>query len=63
MNPNASELWRGSRWTLAVLLAGLGMLGPFANDTYLPAFEGIARTSAATPVQVQQTLSTLRIGF
>ena len=63
MNPEASRLWRGPRWTLALLLAGLGMLGPFSIDTYLPAFDGIARTLGATPVQMQQTLSAYLFGF
>ncbi|MBZ8142094.1 Bcr/CflA family drug resistance efflux transporter [Rubrivivax gelatinosus] len=63
MNPNASQLWRGPRWTLAVLLACLGMLGPFSIDTYLPAFAGIARSLDATPVQMQQTLSSYLFGF
>ena len=63
MNPDASRLWRGPRWTLALLLAGLGMLGPFSIDTYLPAFSGIARTLDASPVQMQQTLSAYLFGF
>lgn len=63
MNPNANELWRGPRWTLALLLACLGMLGPFAIDTYLPAFTGIAQTLGATPVEMQQTLSAYLFGF
>jgi DHA1 family bicyclomycin/chloramphenicol resistance-like MFS transporter len=63
MNPNAATLWRGPRWTLAMLLACLGMLGPFSIDTYLPAFAGIARSINATPVQMQQTLSSYLIGF
>ena len=42
MHPDAATRWRGPRWTLAVLLACLGMIGPFAIDTYLPAFTGIA---------------------
>jgi DHA1 family bicyclomycin/chloramphenicol resistance-like MFS transporter len=63
MNPDADRLWRGPRWALAVLLAMLGMLGPFAVDTYLPAFEGIARTTGATPAQMQQTLSAYLFGF
>ena len=54
MNPDASTLWRGPRWTLALLLAGLGMLGPFSIDTYLPAFDGIARTLGATPVEIDR---------
>jgi DHA1 family bicyclomycin/chloramphenicol resistance-like MFS transporter len=63
MNPDASALWRGQRWTLALLLAGLGMLGPFSIDTYLPAFDGIAHTLSATPLQLQQTLSSYLFGF
>lgn len=63
MNPDASTLWRGPRWTLALLLACLGMLGPFSIDTYLPAFSGIAASVGATPVQMQQTLSSYLLGF
>ena len=63
MNPDAHLLWRGPRWTLAVLLACLGMLGPFSIDTYIPAFAGIAQSLQATPVQMQQTLSAYLFGF
>lgn len=63
MNPNAHELWRAPRWALAILLACLGMLGPFAIDTYLPAFEGIVASTGATPLQMQQTLSAYLFGF
>ena len=63
MNPNADKLWPGPRWTLAVLLALLGMLGPFSIDTYLPAFAGMARSLGATPVEMQQTLSAYLFGF
>ena len=63
MNPDAHLLWRGPRWTLAVLLACLGMLGPFSIDTYIPAFSGIAQSLGATPVQMQQTLSAYLFGF
>jgi DHA1 family bicyclomycin/chloramphenicol resistance-like MFS transporter len=63
LNPDASTLWRGPRWTLAVLLACLGMVGPFSIDTYLPAFTGIAASLGATPVQMQQTLSAYLFGF
>jgi DHA1 family bicyclomycin/chloramphenicol resistance-like MFS transporter len=63
MNPNAQTLWPGKRWTLALMLACLGMLGPFSIDTYLPAFSGIAATIGATPVQMQQTLSSYLLGF
>ena len=48
---------------LAVLLALLGMVGPFSIDTYLPAFAGIAQSVGATPVEMQQTLSAYLFGF
>jgi MFS transporter, DHA1 family, multidrug resistance protein len=63
MNPDAERLWRAPRWALAVLLAVLGMLGPFSIDTYIPAFSGIARAIDATPAQMQQTLSAYLFGF
>jgi DHA1 family bicyclomycin/chloramphenicol resistance-like MFS transporter len=46
-----------------MLLAVLGMLGPFSIDTYIPAFIGIAKALDATPVQMQQTLSAYLFGF
>jgi len=63
MNPDAQQIWRAPRWALAVLLAVLGMLGPFSIDTYIPAFSGIAHSLGATPVQMQQTLSAYLFGF
>ena len=63
MNPNAHTLWRAPQWALAVLLAVLGMLGPFSIDTYIPAFTGIAQALGATPVEMQQTLSAYLFGF
>ena len=63
MNPNADRLWTAPRWALALLLAFLSMLGPFAIDTYLPAFGGIAAALGASPLQLQQTLSAYLFGF
>jgi DHA1 family bicyclomycin/chloramphenicol resistance-like MFS transporter len=63
MNPQAHQLWTAPRWALALLLAVLGMLGPFSIDTYIPAFSGIAKALDATPVQMQQTLSAYLFGF
>ena len=63
MNPDARQIWQAPRWALAVLLALLGMLGPFSIDTYLPAFTGIAQSLGATPVEMQQTLSAYLFGF
>ncbi|MCG2593204.1 multidrug effflux MFS transporter [Ramlibacter sp. XY19] len=63
MNPQAHQLWTAPRWALALLLAVLGMLGPFSIDTYIPAFSGIAKALGATPVEMQQTLSAYLFGF
>jgi len=63
MNPNASQLWPGRRWTLALLLATLSMIGPFSIDTYIPAFAGIAQSLGATSVEMQQTLSAYLLAF
>jgi len=63
MNPEAATLWRAPRWALAILLACLGMVGAFSIDTFLPAFSGIAAALHATPVQMQQTLSSYLLGF
>ena len=63
MNPDAAQIWKAPRWALAVLLAMLGMLGPFSIDTYLPAFAAIAGSLHATPVEMQQTLSAYLFGF
>ena len=57
MTPEAQKLWRAPQWAFSILLALLGMLGPFSIDTYLPAFAGISQSLGATPVQMQQTLS------
>lgn len=45
------------------MLAALSMLGPFAIDTYLPAFPNIQSTLHATPLQVQQTLTVYMLAF
>ncbi len=63
MNPHAAQLWKAPAWALSLLLACLGMLGPFAVDTYLPAFASIRESLGATPLQMQQTLSAYLFGF
>ena len=59
----AEKQWNSPRWALAILLALLGMLGPFSIDTYLPAFPAIAGSLHATPVEMQQTLSAYLFAF
>jgi MFS transporter, DHA1 family, multidrug resistance protein len=51
------------RWLLALLLAALGMLGPFAVDTYIPAFPAIANDLGASTLQMQQTFSVYLLAF
>lgn len=51
------------RWLLALLLAALGMLGPFAVDTYIPAFEAIGKDLNASNLQMQQTFSVYLAAF
>ena len=51
------------RWVFALLLAGLAMLGPFAIDTYIPAFTGMGRDLGASTLQMQQTLSLYLAAF
>ncbi len=48
---------------LALVLAGLAMLGPFSVDTYLPAFPDIQRSLSATSLEVQQTLTAYMFSF
>lgn len=48
---------------LAFILAALSMLGPFAVDTYLPAFPTIAQSLNTTSLHVQQTLTVYMAAF
>ncbi|RJG01978.1 multidrug effflux MFS transporter [Noviherbaspirillum sedimenti] len=48
---------------LAILLAGLAMLGPFSIDTYLPAFPDIQAGLHASAIEVQQTLTAYMLSF
>lgn len=51
-----------SPW-FAVLLAALAAIGPFAIDTYLPAFPEMAASLGATQLEVQQTLTAYMATF
>lgn len=48
---------------MAGLLAALAALGPFSIDTYLPSFPQIGAALAASPLEVQQTLSAYLLPF
>lgn len=49
--------------SLALLLALMSAIGPFSIDTYLPAFHAIGSDLAATPLQVQQTMTAFLLPF
>lgn len=46
-----------------LLIAGLASMGQFAIATYMPAFTAIAEELAASPAQVQQTLTVYLLPF
>ena len=48
---------------LSLLVAPLTAIGPFAIDTYLPAFGMMAQSLQATQIEVQQTLSIYLLVF
>ena len=48
---------------IALLLAAMSMPAPFAIDTYLPSFPEIGQRLAASPLEVQQTLSIYLLFF
>lgn len=52
-----------SQQNFALLLAALSAIGPFAIDTYLPAFPAMAQGLGATPLQIQQTLTFYLLPF
>ena len=62
MNPPDRQS-RSFRIAFAAMLGALATLGPFAVDTYLPAFGGMQKALGATPVEMQQTLSAYLLSF
>jgi DHA1 family bicyclomycin/chloramphenicol resistance-like MFS transporter len=54
---------RSFRIAFAAMLGALATLGPFSVDTYLPAFGGMQVALAATPLEMQQTLSAYLLTF
>ena len=54
---------RSFRIAFAAMLGALATLGPFAVDTYLPAFGGMQLALHATPIEMQQTLSAYLLSF
>jgi len=48
---------------LQYLLGALATLGPFSIDTYMPAFPAMGAALAASPLQIQQTLTAYLLAF
>ena len=48
---------------LQYLLAALATLGPFSIDTYMPSFPAMGSALAASPLQIQQTLTAYLLAF
>ncbi|MBX3688483.1 multidrug effflux MFS transporter [Dokdonella sp.] len=54
---------RPRRRILAPLLGGLSMFGPFSIDTIFPAFPALEADLRASPIAVQQTISTYLVAY
>jgi DHA1 family bicyclomycin/chloramphenicol resistance-like MFS transporter len=52
-----------SQQHFAFLLAALSAIGPFAIDTYLPAFPEMAQQLGASALHIQQTLTFYLVPF
>lgn len=63
MSPVADSIPVISTRRLSLLVASLTAIGPFAIDTYLPAFGMMGQSLGATAVEVQQTLSIYLLMF
>lgn len=61
--PAGSHIRPPAATLLAIMLAGLAMLGPFSIDTYLPAFPNIEASLQASSIEVQQTLTAYMLSF
>ncbi|MFT3833157.1 MAG: multidrug effflux MFS transporter [Micropruina sp.] len=51
------------QWLLLIILAGLGMVGPFSIDTMFPAFAQMAIDLGTTPLALQQLISVYLLSF
>ena len=49
--------------SLTLLIAAMSSIGPFAIDTYLPAFRAMATDLSASQIEIQQTLTAYMLAF
>ena len=59
----ASQPIESPLWLLYVILAGLGMVGPFATDTIFPAFQQLEGALGVDAVALQQLISVYVMAF
>ena len=53
----------GPQWLFLVILAGLGMVGPFSIDTMFPAFVRMGAEWGASELALQQIVSVYLLAF
>ncbi|HEY3408921.1 MAG TPA: MFS transporter, partial [Propionicimonas sp.] len=53
----------GPQWLFLVIMAGLGMVGPFSIDTIFPAFAQMQREWGSSEIELQQLISVYLLSF
>ena len=61
--PSTSVVDVGPHWLFLVILAGLGMVGPFSIDTMFPAFARMGVEFGASGLALQQIVSVYMLAF
>ena len=61
--PSGAAVDIGPRWLFLVILAGLGMVGPFSIDTMFPAFARMGVEFGASELALQQVVSAYMLSF
>lgn len=61
--PPAAVVDVGPQWLFLVILAGLGMVGPFSIDTMFPAFTRMGVEFGASGLALQQIISVYMLSF
>ena len=53
----------GPQWLFLLIMAGLGMVGPFSIDTIFPAFAQMEREWGSSEIALQQLISVYLLSF
>jgi DHA1 family bicyclomycin/chloramphenicol resistance-like MFS transporter len=61
--PSGPPVDIGPRWLFLVILAGLGMVGPFSIDTMFPSFARMGAEWGVSELALQQIVSTYLLSF